>query len=142
MTGVQTCALPIYQSSPFYRLAELKAKIILLGVDLNSLTNLHTLEDAIPNFEYPVYHHTIFNAQLINQNGEKLNMQTKVHNPIYSKKRKCNDFIKPFTDAGFMTSFKVGSANCFCIEADKLHDWMVENYKLKGITLYTPKGNN
>ena len=133
---------PYNQSSPFYRLVELKAKIILMGVDLNSLTNFHTLEDAMPNFVYPVYHHTIFNAQLINENGEKLNMKTKVHNPIYSKKRKCNDFIKPFTDAGFMTSFKVGSANCFCIEADKLHDWMIENYKLKGITLYTPKGNN
>ena len=69
-------------------------------------------------------------------------MKTKVHNPVFSKKRKCNEFIKPFTDAGFMMSFKIGLANCYCIEADKLNNWMIENYKLKGITLYTPQGKN
>lgn len=133
---------PYNQNSPFYRLCELKAKIILIGVDLNSLTNFHTLEDAVPDFEYPVYHQTLFDTHLIDENGKTLVMKTKVHNPVFSKKRKCNDFIKPFTDAGFMTSFKIGLANCYCIEADKLHKWMIENYTLKGITLYTPQGKN
>ncbi len=131
---------PYNQNSPFYRLCELKGKIILLGVDLNSLTNFHTLEDAVPDFIYPVYHQTQFDTQLIDENGTSMTMKTKVHNPVFSKKRKCNDFIKSFTDAGFMTSFKIGLANCYCIEADKLHNWMIENYKLKGITLYTPHG--
>jgi aminoglycoside 3-N-acetyltransferase len=133
---------PYNQNSPFYRLCELKAKIILIGVDLNSLTNFHTLEDAVPDFVYPVYHQTLFDTQLIDESGKALIMKTKVHNPVFSKKRKCNDFIKPFTDAGFMTTFKIGLANCYCIEADKLHKWMIENYKLKGITLYTPQGKN
>ena len=131
---------PYNQNSPFYRLCELKAKIILIGVDLNSLTNFHTLEDAVSDFEYPVYHQTLFDTQLIDESEKTLVMKTKVHNPVFSKKRKCNDFIKPFTDAGFMTSFKIGLANCYCIEADKLYKWMVENYKLKGITLYTSQG--
>ena len=133
---------PYNQNCPFYRLYQLKAKIILIGVDLNSLTNFHTLEDAVPDFVYPVYHQTIFDNQLIDESGKALIMKTKVHNPVFSKKRKCNDFIKPFTDAGFMTSFKIGLANCYCIEADKLNNWMIENYKLKGITLYTPQGKN
>lgn len=133
---------PYNENSPFYRLCELKAKIILMGVDLNSLTNFHTLEDAVPDFEYPVYHQTIFNTQLIDESGKTLVMKTKVHNPFFSKKRKCNDFIKPFTNAGFMTLFKIGLANCYCIEADKLHKWMIENYTLKGISLYTPQGKN
>jgi len=133
---------PYNQNSPFYRLCELKAKIILIGVDLNSLTNFHTLEDAVPDFVYPVYHQTLFDTQLIDESGKTLVMKTKVHNPVFSKKRKCNDFIKLFTDAGFMTSFKIGLANCYSIEADKLHKWMIENYKLKGITLYTPREKN
>ena len=133
---------PYNQNSPFYRLCELKAKIILIGVDLNSLTNFHTLEDAVPDFEYSVYHQTLFDTQVIDESGKMLVMKTKVHNPVFSKKRKCNDFIKPFTDAGFMKSFKIGLANCYSIEADKLHAWMIENYKLKGITLYTPLGKN
>lgn len=133
---------PYNQNSPFYRLCELKAKIILLGVDLNSLTNFHTLEDAVSDFEYPVYHQTLFDTHLINESGKTLVMKTKVHNPFFSKKRKCNDFIKPFTNARFMTSFKIGLANCYCIESDKLHKWMIENYTLKGISLYTPQGKN
>jgi aminoglycoside 3-N-acetyltransferase len=131
---------PYNKNSPFYRLCELKAKIILIGVDLNSLTNFHTLEDAVPDFEFSVYHQILFDTQLIDENGKTLIMKTKVHNPVFSKKRKCNDFIKPFIDAGFMRSFNIGLANCYCIEADKLHTWMLENYKLKGITLYTPQG--
>ena len=133
---------PYNQNSPFYRLCELKAKIILLGVDLNSLTNFHTLEDAVSDFEYPVYHQTLFDTHLINESGKTLVMKTKVHNPFFSKKRKCNDFIKPFTNARFMTSFKIGLANCYCIESDKLHKLMIENYTLKGISLYTPQGKN
>lgn len=133
---------PYNHNSPFYRLCELKAKIILIGVDLNSLTNFHTLEDAVSNFEIPVYHQTVFDTQLIDESGKMLVMKTKVHNPVFSKKRKCNDFIKPFVDAGFMQSFKIGLANCYYLEADKLHTWMLENYKLKGITLYTPQGKN
>lgn len=133
---------PYNQNSPFYRLCELKAKIILIGVDLNSLTNFHTLEDAVNDFIYPVYHQTLFDTKLIDESGKGLIMKTKVHNPVFSKKRKCNEFIKPFKEAGFMTSFKIGFANCYCIESDKLHKWMIDNYRLRGITLYTPQGIN
>ncbi len=133
---------PYNSYSPFYKLSELKAKIILIGVDLNSLTNFHTLEDAILDFIYPIYHQTIFTTQIIDEKGENLTMQTKVHNPVFSKKRKCNDFIKLFMDAGFMKTFKIGLANCYSIEVDKMHQWMIDNYKLKGVTLYTPQGKS
>ncbi len=132
---------PYNQNSPFYKLVELKAKIILLGVDLNSLTNFHTLEDAVTNFKFPVYHQQAFTAQLIDETGVLKTMQTKVHNPVYSKQRQCNAFIKPFINAGFMKQFKLGLATCYVIEADKLHTWMIDNYKLKGITLYSPNGS-
>ncbi len=132
---------PYNQYSPFYKLVELNAKIVLLGVDLNSLTNFHTLEDAVENFKFPVYHPTEFKTQLKDENGVLQTMLTKVHNPEYSKKRQCNAFIKPFIDAGLMKSFTLGLATCYVIEANHLHNWMLDNYKSKGITLYTPQGS-
>jgi aminoglycoside 3-N-acetyltransferase len=132
---------PYNSHSPFYRLYELKGKIVLIGVDLNSLTNLHTLEDAVDDFKYPVYHSHLFNCKLINEKGECLVMQTKAHNPVYSKKRKCNELILHFEKAGFLKRFKVGLADCLLIDAQHLHLWMVKNYIDFGITMYTPNGN-
>lgn len=132
---------PYNSFSPFYRLCELRGKILLLGVDLNSLTNLHTSEDAIENFKYPVYHSHLFTCKLINEKGIAVEMQTKVHNPVYSKKRQCNSLIPLFNKAGFLKQFKLGSANCMLIDAQHMHVWMVKNYIEHGISMYTPNGD-
>jgi aminoglycoside 3-N-acetyltransferase len=132
---------PYNSHSPFYRLCELNAKIVLLGVDLNSLTNFHTSEDAIPNFQIPVYHQSEFLAGVEDENGFMKTMLTKVHNPEWSKKRKCNDFKVHFEKAGFLKHFKIGNANCMLIDANRMHHWLVNNYNSKEISLYNSKGN-
>lgn len=132
---------PYNDKSPFYRLCELKGKILMIGVGLESLTNLHTLEDAVPDFKYPVYHDTLFTTELIDAEGHKQTMQTKVHNPVWSKKRRCNDLVPHFEVAGFLKRFKLGLADCLLIDAYAMHAWMVENYKRRGITMYTPQGH-
>jgi len=131
---------PYNSHSPFYKLTQLHGKIILIGIDLNCLTNFHAAEDAITNFEFPIYHKTHFNSQVIDENGNKKSMLTKVHNPGWSKKRKCNDFIVPFQNAGFLEHFTIGNAKCMVINANEMHNWLVDNYKTKGISLYTPQG--
>lgn len=132
---------PYNDQSPFYRLCELKGKILMIGVGLESLTNLHTLEDAVPDFKYPVYHETLFTTELMDAAGNKQTMQTKVHNPVYSKKRRCNDLIPHFEAAGLLKHFKLGLADCLLIDAYAMHAWMVENYTSRGITMYTPQGH-
>jgi aminoglycoside 3-N-acetyltransferase len=131
---------PYNQFSPFYRLSELNGKILMIGVKLDSLTNLHTLEDAVPDFKFPVYHDTLFTARLIDASGKELSMQTKAHNPVYSKKRQCNALMPHFEKSGFLKHFKLGLADCMLIEAGTMHQWMLENYKTQGITMYTPNG--
>lgn len=131
---------PYNEKSPFYRLCELKGKILMIGVGLESLTNLHTLEDAVPDFKYPVYHDTVFTTELMDAAGNKQTMQTKVHNPVYSKKRRCNDLIPHFEAAGLLKRFRLGLADCLLIDAYAMHAWMVENYTSRGITMYTPQG--
>jgi len=129
---------PYNSESPFYKLCLLNAKIVLIGVELDSLTNLHTLEDAVLDFKYPVYHSKLFECKMINERGEMLVMKTKSHDPKWSKKRKCNDLKPLFKSAGFLTEARVGEANMIIIKAKEMHEWMVKNYIEKGITMYTP----
>ncbi|MGZ3899048.1 MAG: AAC(3) family N-acetyltransferase, partial [Bacteroidia bacterium] len=131
---------PYNSESPFYKLCVLNAKIVLIGVNLDSLTNLHTLEDAIPGFKYPVYHSKIFECRMINEKGETVVMKTKSHDPKWSKKRKCNELKPLFKEAGFLAEAKIGEANIIIIKAKEMHEWMVKNYVEKGITMYTPHG--
>jgi aminoglycoside 3-N-acetyltransferase len=130
---------PYHHQSPFFRLCELDAKILLVGVDLNSLTNLHTSEDAIPDFQYPVYLKEKIRTK-INHAGGEFDYFTYCHDPAWSKKRKCNELLPHFKSAGFLREVKIGKALTYVIEAKAMHNWMVENYKSKNITMYTPNG--
>lgn len=131
---------PYDDHSPFYKLCAMHGKIVLLGVDFNSLTNLHTVEDAVSDFKFPVYHQKIFECEMIDENGRHSYVKTKVHNPQWSKKRKCNDLIEPFKQGGFLKEGKLGNALAYIIEAHAMHDWMLKNYREKGISMYTPRG--
>jgi aminoglycoside 3-N-acetyltransferase len=132
---------PYNEYSPFRKLCNKKGKILMLGTTLNgACTNLHTLEDAV-EFKYPVYDDQQFDIKMIDTNGNVSFMKTKVHNPIYSSKRNC-DALKPmFENEGVLVNGLVGEANSMLIDAEKMLDVMVRNYKLKGITMYTPFGN-
>ncbi|MBA3665073.1 MAG: AAC(3) family N-acetyltransferase [Bacteroidetes bacterium] len=132
---------PYDENSPFFKLTKLNAKIVMIGVTLDSLTNLHTLEDAVPDFKFPVYHSRIFDCKLVNENNEVVFMKTKCHDPNYSKKRKCNELLPLFKSGGFLSESVLGETSMLIIEAEKMHEWMIKNYREKGITMYTPKGS-
>lgn len=131
---------PYNENSPFYRLCALNAKIIMLGVDLNSLTNLHTLEDAVQDFKFPVYHSHIFECEIIDHKGIKHKVKTKAHDPKWSKKRKCQALFPHFKQAGFLQEGALGKASVYVITAAEMHKWMLDNYYQHGITMYTPHG--
>lgn len=131
---------PYNEESPFAKLAYEEGKILLLGVDLNSLTNFHTLEDAVEHFIYPVYDAQEFNVKLIGKDNAVHHATTKVHNPEYSAKRQCLAFENLFINDGVMRKIKLGDATSYLIDAHKLHAWMLLNYQQKKITLYTPQG--
>ncbi len=130
---------PYNEHSPFMKLVQKKGKILLLGVKLESVTNFHTPEDAIPNFKYPVYHEKVFTVRLKDKEGKNLTMITKVHDPQQSKKRRCNDLEPAFIKDGVMRKFRIGNGIGYLIDAAKMHNWLMEKYK-EGITMYTPFG--
>lgn len=127
--------------SPFYRVSERKGKILYLGVTLdNAGTNLHTLEDAVDNFPYPVYAKEIFTVPVRFPDGRVETMETKVHNPQQSAKRKCDGLIPLFLSQGVMQDCRIGEARALLTDAGKMLDCMLHEFHERGVTMYTPEG--
>jgi aminoglycoside 3-N-acetyltransferase len=132
---------PYNAFSPYCRLTEKKGKILNIGVPLNtSCTNMHTLEDAV-DFKFPVYHEKIYDARMIDENGKMRTMKTKVHDPVFSQKRRPDEQIPMFEKDGALTWGRFGEADVMLVDAVKLFDSMLKNYKEKGVTMYTPIGS-
>lgn len=128
---------PYTKNSPFYRVAEQGGKILMIGVTLdNAGTNLHTLEDAIEDFKYPVYYPELFEVKIKFPNGTTKNMKTRVHDPVWSKKRNCDDLIPLFTEYNVLEEIKIGDANTLLLDAKKMLDTMVNLYEKYEVTMY------
>lgn len=133
---------PYNENSPFYKVSERNGKILYMGVTLdNAGTNLHTLEDLVESFKYPVYHQEEFDVMVRFENRTVRTMKTRVHNPEQSKKRKCNGLIPLFEQKGVLKKVRVGRASSLLVDAKGMLDLMVEEYNKNGVTMYTPKGS-
>ncbi len=133
---------PYNENSPFYKVCQRKGKILYVGVTLdNAGTNLHTLEDAIENFKFPIYHDQIFDVKVKSVDGTIKMMKTKVHNPIWSKKRQCDGLLPLFVEKEVAQKVKIGQADTWLFDAEKMLNVMIESYQSEGVTMYTPKGS-
>lgn len=133
---------PYTNNSPFYRLTEKNGKILYIGVTLaNAGTSLHLLEDAV-DFKFPVYFSEVFHVKIKDENGIIHEVKTKVHNPEYSKKRKCDELIPLFLKEQVCSKVKIGNADSYLFDSKKMLDSMIKNYLEKGITMYTPNPSN
>lgn len=132
---------PYNENSPFFKVSKDGGKILYIGVTLSMAgTNLHTLEDAV-DFKFPVYYSEIFDFKVIDNQGKEHIVKTKVHDPEWSKKRKCDDLIPLFEAKGVLQKVKIGQAQTLLVDAKKFLDVMIQQYEEKGITMYTPKGS-
>lgn len=131
---------PYNDKSPFYKVAERGGKVLMIGVTLdNAGTNLHCLEDAV-DFKEPVYYDKIFSINVKDERGEIHTVQTKVHNPVWSAKRKCDELIPLFEEKGVLTQYTIGEAKTLLLDAKKMLDVMINEYKERGVTMYSTEG--
>jgi len=134
---------PYTAESPFYRVSEKEGKILYLGVTLdNAGTNLHTMEDAVKEFKYPIYYPELFEVNVRFPDGVIRKMKTKVHNPEQSALRKCDELISLFQAKGILEEVKIGEARALVVDAKRMLSCMIEEYEKNGVTMYTPKGSN
>lgn len=132
---------PYDSYSPFYRLTEVGGKILYVGVTLAQAgTSLHLLEDAVDDFPYPVYYSEEFNVKVTDLKGETYQQRIKVHNPAQSARRQCDGLIPMFVEKSVMQKVVLGEAPTLLTDAAGMFRVMLEAYKTKGITMYTPYG--
>lgn len=132
---------PYAKNSPWYKLAHKGGKILYIGVSLdNAGTSLHCMEDAVEEFKYPVYYHEEFTVEMKDAHGNVSQISTKVHNPEFSAKRKCDELLPLFVEKGVAEEVKVGKAKTYLFDAKKMLEHMIYYYEKEGITMYTPNG--
>lgn len=132
---------PYNSNSPFARVAQKRGKILMIGTTLdNSGTNLHTLEDAVDQFKYPVYDEKVYEVDMIDANGEQHRMKTKVHSKAMAARRRCDELLPLFERENVVSYGTVGAAKCLFLDAHRMLEVMIEQYEQNGITMYTPHG--
>ncbi len=134
---------PYTSKSPFYKVAAASGKILYIGVTLaNAGTSLHLLEDAVEAFKFPVYYPELFTVKVKLATGEEKTVQTKVHNPEWSARRRCDELIPLFEKMGAFQKVMIGNAPTLLVDAQKMLDVMIREYEQRGVTMYTPHGSN
>jgi aminoglycoside 3-N-acetyltransferase len=131
---------PYHGDSPYGKLIQNGGKILYIGVTLdNAGTHLHTLEDAI-DVGVPVYYPQEFKLPVIDYDGKEIIITTKVHNPEYSKKRRCDELLPMFLQEGVYREVQIGKAKTLVFDAKKMFDVMVGAFNERGVTMYNPEG--
>jgi aminoglycoside 3-N-acetyltransferase len=131
---------PYHWDSPYGKLIQHGGKILYIGVTLdNAGTHLHTLEDAL-DVGVPVYAEEVFSLRVLDYEGKQMEVTTKVHNPEYSKKRRCDELLAMFLREGVYREVYIGKAKTLVFDAEKMFHVMVNAFTDSGITMYNPKG--
>ena len=131
---------PYHWDSPYGKLIQHGGKILYIGVTLdNAGTHLHTLEDAL-DVGVPVYYSKEFKLSVCDYEGNEMIVATKVHNPEYSKKRRCDELLPLFLREGVYREVYIGKAKTLVFDAKKMFDVMVTAFTERGVTMYNPEG--
>lgn len=131
---------PFGPSSPYWRLAEMNGKILLLGVTLASMTNFHVVEDMMGDaFPFPVYLDPV-QARVVDASGREFRMTTRIHNPVMSRLRQCDDLEGELVTRGVVRVGVVGKGRTLVVDARALNEVLADLAK-KNITIYNPDGS-
>ncbi len=127
---------PFGSHSPYYKLMERNGKILLFGVDLDSMTFTHVIEDLIGDL-YPVnvYTKKSYTVAVTDTKGEVHQVVTKCHNPEASSMRACNSIREDLIASGAMKTFPLGTSEVSIIDA-KGYVRTAAELLLKGKSIY------
>ncbi|MCJ7751891.1 MAG: AAC(3) family N-acetyltransferase [Armatimonadetes bacterium] len=117
---------PCGAESPFRRLADWNAKILLLGVSHNSSTTLHAVEEQerVPYMGFP----ELKGATIIDESGAQSPIPTKVHD--LSRQYDFNRMDEPLENAGIQRRVVIGGAMVRCVDAGRMFEFAVEAVRL------------
>lgn len=111
---------PFGSTSPFKKLVERNGKILMFGVDLNSVTSFHVYEDMLGDYlPFDVYTNKQYKVNC-KDNDLAMDVITRAHNPIVSAKRDCELSRDMLIECGAITTYKLGESEVSLLDAHKL----------------------
>lgn len=123
-------------SSPLQKLLDRDGKILFLGASFATMTFYHTIEEILEN-RLPVNPFTteVFDLQVIDTLGNRVNCQTRLYNPISSRKRNLKNLRLTLQELNAWNEYKAGK---LCIIMLKARDVLKasENMLANGISCY------
>ncbi len=127
---------PFGPNSPFHILSERKGKILLLGVGLNSVTNMHVHEEMVLKYlPYEVYLDDIYDVPCKFDTGKEVLVRTRCHSPKLSSVRDCERVRSELIRQGVMEVYKVGASTVSVIDANGMNKCLL-HLLLNGKSIY------
>lgn len=121
--GHQDSKSPCDKNSPYYKNAIKGGYIMLIGVDQNSNTSIHSCEEiaGVPYHLQEKFTETYINGY----NGEKILVRNRLHN--WNKPPTDFNKIEPLLlEKGIMRIFKVGNSTIRLIKASQMFDLLID----------------
>lgn len=111
---------PFGEYSPYYKLIEHRAKILLLGATLNNLTLIHAIEDMLGELHpFNVYDKKRYAVDCLDENGRHLTVNTTCHAPLLGIFRDSGFLYDDLILQGVMETIPLGEAELCTIDAYK-----------------------
>ena len=126
---------PFGPNSPYRKLIDLNGKILLLGVGIEYMSSLHTIEDFINNFSIKVYRDQPLKFRVIDDNDNDCFISSYIHCSNAAKTRNSLKLLPIFEKEKIIRKSKIGFGSVKLINASELHTIMLKLYK-SGITMY------
>lgn len=131
----EKCKTPFCSESPYAKITHKNGKILMFGVDLNSVTNFHVYEDILGEYlPFDVYANKIYKIASKN-NSQDVTIEVKAHNPMFSAKRDCERARKYLIKNGYIETHKLGDSEVSLLDAKGLTVTLFEML-LEGDSIY------
>lgn len=128
---------PFGPHSPFWRLADVDGKILVIGVGLSSVTSFHMTEDHMGNkFPVSVYLDEPYRLSCRNNLGEKVEVMTRCHDPAISRLRDCYIVEDRLMQGGIYQKMPVGQHHIGVIDARAMDECLQDLAQRKHLTIY------
>jgi len=127
---------PFGEHSPYWRITHKRGQILMIGVDLNSVTCFHVYEDMLgDDLPFAVYLAESFDVPCLDADGKALNVITKCHNPRLSAVRDCERARSWLETAGAIRSCRLGESELSVVDAYLFTKTLLERLK-SGDSIY------
>ena len=127
--GHEKCKAPFAKGSPFDKLLQMNAKLMLVGVNFDHLTFIRVMEDLDENYKIqPYLPNKIYHVPVRMADGSEVMVDTPCHDPIFFSAERWNMRLFPEVKDK-MTFGHLGKAETWVLNAKDLYEAQAEMAK-------------